>query len=138
MSKKVIILRSVSGAGKTTFADYLSGLNPDSIIASSDDYFTEKYNGEYRWNAREMGAAHGYCRNKFVQALENNVSLVIVSNTNTKLSEFKFYLDEAAKYGYSVSSIILENRHGNSNVHNVPEEALNRKENNIRNSLKLR
>jgi hypothetical protein len=34
------------------------------------------------------------------------------------------YYDLAAKYGYKVFSIIVENRHGGKNVHGVPDEKL--------------
>jgi len=42
----------------------------------------------------------------------------------------------AEKYGYTVFSLIVENRHGGVNEHGVPEEALERMENRF--ELKLR
>jgi len=36
----------------------------------------------------------------------------------------KTYMDLAVKYGYQVVSLIVENRHGNSSVHNVPDETI--------------
>ena len=36
------------------------------------------------------------------------------------------YIDLAKKYGYQVTTLIVENRHGNRNVHNVPDETLDR------------
>jgi hypothetical protein len=36
------------------------------------------------------------------------------------------YIDLAKKYGYQVTSLIIENRHGNPNIHNVPMETLER------------
>jgi hypothetical protein len=35
------------------------------------------------------------------------------------------YYDLAKEYGYMVFSIIVENRHGGKNVHNVPEGKIN-------------
>jgi hypothetical protein len=34
------------------------------------------------------------------------------------------YLDLAKKYGYRVTTLIVENRHGNSNIHGVPDDKL--------------
>jgi predicted kinase len=49
------------------------------------------------------------------------VTLVIV--------ELKPYVDLAEKYGYTVFTIVTENRHGGVNVHNVPEEVLDNMKN---------
>lgn len=39
---------------------------------------------------------------------------------------------------YTVFPLIVENRHGNTNVHNVPEETLINQERKLRNNIKLR
>jgi hypothetical protein len=49
---------------------------------------------------------------------------IVVSNTSTTEKELQPYLDLANEYGYKVVSLIVENRHGNSNVHSVPQETL--------------
>ena len=49
---------------------------------------------------------------------------IVVSNTFTQEWEMKAYMDLAAKYGYQVVSLIVENRHGNSSIHNVPDETI--------------
>jgi predicted kinase len=49
---------------------------------------------------------------------------IIVSNTFTQEWEMKPYIDLANQYGYTIFTIIVENRHGNSSVHNVPEETM--------------
>ena len=51
-------------------------------------------------------------------------SEIVVSNTSTTEKEMQPYLDLAREFGYTVVSLIVENRHGNSNVHNVPQETL--------------
>jgi hypothetical protein len=38
----------------------------------------------------------------------------------------KPYYDLAKEYGYMVFSIVVENRHGGKNVHNVPDEAIDK------------
>jgi hypothetical protein len=49
---------------------------------------------------------------------------IVVSNTFTQEWEMKPYYDLSEQYGYRVYSIIVENRHGGINEHNVPEEKL--------------
>jgi hypothetical protein len=53
---------------------------------------------------------------------------VAVSNTFTQEWEMQPYYDLAAKYGYRVHSLIVENRHGGENSHGVPEEKLDQME----------
>jgi plasmid replication initiation protein len=48
----------------------------------------------------------------------------VVSNTFTQEWEMEAYYQLAAKYGYQVFSIIVENRHNGVNEHGVPEEKI--------------
>ena len=140
MEKVVIILRGVSGSGKSSFADFLGNFLWDSLrvcICSADDYHLDK-NGVYRFDVSKMGEAHAWCREKFERCLAEKFDAVIVSNTNTSEKEIQPYLDLAAKYNYKVISLVVENRHGNKNIHNVPEETLQKQEQRLKNSIKLR
>lgn len=137
VSNTVILLRGVSGSGKNFTADFIKSLYPKTVIASADDYYTEKY-GEYKWNYQEIGAAHEYCRNKFIKALENKVKVIICCNTNATEKQFNFYIETAKEYKYNVISLVVENRADTKNIHNVPEKSLELQAINIRNSLKLR
>lgn len=133
----VIILRGCSGASKSTFADYLRYTSVDSpVICTADDYFM--VNGEYKFDATKLGEAHSQCRFKFEQALLDEKELVIVANTSTTTKEIQPYLDLAAAKGYTVFSVVMENRHGGKDSHNVPEQTLISQETKLRNSLKLR
>ena len=51
-------------------------------------------------------------------------STIVVSNTFTQEWEMKPYFEMAELHGYKVFSIIIENRHGGVNEHDVPEEVL--------------
>jgi hypothetical protein len=50
----------------------------------------------------------------------------------------KPYYELGEKYGYTVFSLIVENRHGGVNEHGVPEEKLEQMEARLRNNIKLR
>jgi hypothetical protein len=49
---------------------------------------------------------------------------IVVSNTFTQEWEMKPYMEMAEKYGFKVFTVIVENRHGGLNVHDVPEDKL--------------
>ena len=133
--KNVILIRGVSGAGKTTIANILS--NNKGTICCADDYFTDD-EGNYNFDASKLALAHTECQQKFLRLLnDHEESLIIVANTSTKDSDFNFYIEEAKKRNIAIFSLVLENRHGNKNIHNVPEHVLERQKENIKNSLKL-
>lgn len=137
-NRAVIILRAVSGSGKSTFAEYLNSLsNSKAIICTADDFFIGS-DGVYRFDLSKLGQAHLECKKKFEDALQKDFELVICANTNTKGQDVNFYIDKAKEYGYTVFSLVVENRHNNNNIHNVPVETLSRQEQDLRNSLKFR
>ncbi len=140
LSQVVLIIRGCSGSTKTTFANYIKSLDRDPLfseVCCADDYYTNKY-GSYKWNAKEIGAAHSYCRNKFENALRNFTPLVIVANTSTTTEEIQPYIDLAIKHNYSFFSIVMENRNDTKDIHNLPLQTLVNQELKLRANLKLR
>ncbi len=133
--KTCVVLRAASGAGKSTLAAYIKGLNfnADIQVACADDYF--EHDGEYKFDASKLGAAHRSCQNKFLTALENGLD-VVVANTNTTISDRNWYASRAKAAGYRVFSLVVENL-GTQNVHNVPEEVLENQKKKLRNSIEL-
>lgn len=128
---RVIILRAVSGGGKSTLAKKLTANEQNHIICSADDfhYFgAEKLPENYKFDFNNLHKAHKTCQKKFVENLNNNVSLIVVDNTNIKQSDYKFYFLTAIEYGYDVEfhTIIGGNaeQHFKSNVHNVPRDVI--------------
>lgn len=117
MEKVVYILRGLPGCGKSDLAQKLG-----RAICCADDFFIRK--GEYKWFREGLGAAHDWCRRKFIRFMKKGVSPIILSNTATTEKEFKPYMEMAEAMGYKVYSLVVENRHGNSNVHNVGSETL--------------
>lgn len=129
--KTVTILRAPSNSGKSSFAEYLKYIsNGNVVICCADDYFVYQ-DGSYHFNPSLLGEAHNQCKEKFLRALDNNSTNIIVANTNSKESEFSYYIEKAEKRGYRVYSVIIENRHGNKNEHNCPDHAIERQRKNI-------
>ena len=139
--KVVIVVRGVSNSGKSSFAEYLRFLcdiSVSCVICTADDFFTDS-EGKYNFDPTKLGVAHNKCQQKFVRALEDEIELIIVANTNAEEKHLNFYTKIAQEFGYQLFSIVVEKRfEGGNNNHNVPESNLIKQENNIKHSLKLR
>lgn len=134
----LIIIKGVSGSGKSTFANFLrSLLYTDEVVHCEADHFMIE-NGEYKFDANKLNFAHNQCKNRAKDAMKKNTRVIIVSNTSVKQNSIRPYLDLAKQYNYRVTSLCLENLHGNKNVHNLPELTLQNQETSLRSSLKLR
>jgi NEDD4-binding protein 2 len=92
---------------------------------AADDYFYDS-DGVYHFNPSHLGRAHDECLIKTKDAMRVGHERVAVHNTFTMEKELNPYMSLAEYYGYRVVSLIVENRHGGTSVHNVPEEALDR------------
>lgn len=122
MEKVLYIVRGIPGSGKSTFAKSLGGAHFEA------DMFFMK-DGEYKFDMTKIKDAHKWCQDSVNTAmiLNNTAGLnqtIVVSNTFTQEWEMKPYFEMADLHGYKVFSIIVENRHGGVNEHNVPEEVL--------------
>jgi predicted kinase len=127
MNKNLYIVRGLPGSGKSTFALNLVGA--DFLVCEADKYFM--IDGEYKFDATKLKQAHEFCRNTVETYMRDNVEAndqfyrqIAVSNTFTQEWEMQPYIDLAKKYGYTVFTIVVENRHGGVNQHGVPDEVL--------------
>lgn len=136
MKRTVWILRGTSGSGKNFVADKLD--LPNKVVVSADDYFTDQ-EGNYNFDGTKLGNAHLRCKSRFLDALCNpEVTNIIVNNTNTQVKEFNFYKSKAEQIGADVIFLVVEKRHDGENSHGVPIEAIDKHEERIIQSLKLR
>lgn len=118
MNQALYLIRGVSGAGKTTFANRIC-----ETVVSADDFFMK--DGVYSFNPRHLSVAHEWCQER-AKNLLNEGKTVAVANTFTEEWEMEEYFRIADSFGVDVFSIVIENRHGNRNVHNVPSEVIDR------------
>ena len=133
MSKDCIIIRGVPGSGKTTIAEIMKG--DTGVVCTSDDFLME--NGEYNWSPERAKEAHRKNQDLAENVMKIGISPVIIANTNTSPWEWEPYIKSAKKYGYKVHYIIVENRHGGKDIHNVPKETIEKMKNKIKNNIQL-
>jgi len=121
--KTLYLLRGLPGSGKSTLANQLGGTHFET-----DNYFYDD-NGKYNFDGSKLKDAHQWCQDSVSNSMVLNHTAghnesIVVSNTFTQEWEMKPYMDMAKDWGYTVFSIIVENRHGGVNQHGVPDEKL--------------
>ena len=120
--KKLFLVRGIPNSGKSTFAKEFGGIHFET-----DNYFM--VDGEYKFDGTKLKDAHQWCQTQVSNAMILNYTAninerIVVSNTFTQEWEMKPYIEMAKEWGYTVFSIIVENRHGGVNEHGVPEDKL--------------
>jgi predicted kinase len=128
MSKVMIIVRGVSGTGKTTYAKAAAdGMASDTVYSRSahieaDQFFTDQ-DGAYHFASEWLGDAHRWAQ---LEVKKNMIHWndIVVSNTFTTFKEIKPYLELANEFKYTVYVVTLTKEFGS--VHNVPEEVMER------------
>lgn len=129
MEKTIYIVRGCPNAGKSTFAKTLGGIHIEA-----DQYFVDA-DGNYNFDGSKIKNAHAWCLDRVKTNMAVGSDKIVVSNTFTQEWEFQPYLELAKEYGYKTFTIIVENRHGNTNEHNVPEDKIEQMKNRF--SIKL-
>lgn len=125
--KKLFLLRGLPGAGKSTLAKSISNALTGHFEA--DMYFVDEH-GNYNFDASKLRDAHEWCKRQVESVMGlHGLDTVIVSNTFTQEWEMQPYFKMAERYGYTIFSLIVENRHCGVNEHGVPEEKLEQMKN---------
>lgn len=118
MEKTLYIVRGIPGSGKSTFAKTLGGQNYEA------DMFFINENGEYNFDFTKIKDAHQWCQGMVKGDMILEYPKIVVSNTSTQEWELEPYFEMAKEFGYNVFSVVVENRHGGTNTHGVPEDKL--------------
>jgi predicted kinase len=122
---ELILLRGLPGSGKSTLAKIILQLpsNAEPEVLSADDFF-ENQNGIYNFDVTKIKEAHNYCQFRCSERMRQQKARIVVANTFTQEWEMDEYFKMAERYNYRVHTVIVENRHGNENVHGVPKDKL--------------
>jgi tRNA uridine 5-carbamoylmethylation protein Kti12 len=121
----LILLRGVPGSGKTTLGNAILFTNQSNIqdVLSADNFFINEKE-EYVFDFTKLKEAHNDCQVKCAERMRNEFSKIVVANTFTQEWEMEPYFIMAERYNYRIHTVIVENRHGSKNVHNVPEDKI--------------
>ena len=136
--RELILVRGLPGSGKTRLASIIASLSipecPTSISTfATDDFFMA--NGEYKFNQGKLSDYHIRNQNAVEKQMQDAIesgahfnlpvnALIIVHNTFTQDWEMEAYYELADTYGYTVTSIIVENHHNGKSIHNVPYDSI--------------
>lgn len=127
---ELILLRGLPGSGKSTLAKIILQLRStdDPEVLSADDFFEDKQ-GDYNFDPTKLREAHNYCQFRCSERMRQQKAKIVVANTFTQEWEMDEYFKMAERYNYRVHTVIVENRHGNENIHGVPEDKLQQMKN---------
>lgn len=114
---KLLLIRGLPGSGKSTLAKSLK----DFYHLETDMFWME--DGEYKFDYNRLAEAHEWCLDRTEYYLTEGCSPV-VSNTFTVKRNMRPYFELAREFGIVPTVIHCQNNFGN--IHNVPEDALNR------------
>ena len=95
--KKLILIRGISGTGKSSLAESLA---PASQIFATDDFFM--VNGEYKFDTDMLSKAHLWNQSRVRRAMVADISPIVVPNTSAKFWEMKAYVSLAKAHGYDI------------------------------------
>ncbi|BAU40056.1 NEDD4-binding protein [Ralstonia phage RSP15] len=127
----LIIVRGIPGSGKSTFSrnllDALIKNDIQAVHVESDMYHTR--GNSYSWSPEQNQRAHEWCKTSADIFLDNKQT-VIVSNTFTKYSEIRSYLQIAKNHDVPVLIVEIPVQRFN-NVHSVPVATLERMRDNL-------
>jgi tRNA uridine 5-carbamoylmethylation protein Kti12 len=102
--KKMILIRSLPGAGKSYLAEKLKN-NFESndiscIVLTTDDFFV--YNNKYNFDGSLLSVAHPWNLGRAIRSMMREIDVVIVPNTMTQWIEMENYVKNALKFSYTV------------------------------------
>lgn len=117
--KGIILIRGVPGSGKTTMAEALKSVSPETYVPCSADEFYLNPEGDYRWSKEYISKAHMWCKLNTLKALYHKQTPVVnccfVSNW-----EMDDYFKMAVEERVPVLVVTLKTRF--QNQHGVPED----------------
>lgn len=124
--QRLIIIRGISGSGKTSEANRIMKANPDEKFQHVEaDMFFEDDEGNYNFDPKLLPSAHKWCYDNIKKGLEHGYSS-IVSNTFTRKWEYESYVKMAEELKVPYEIVTMKGKY--QNTHGVPEEVVKQME----------
>lgn len=123
---KLLIVRGLSGSGKSTYARSLLSKGEYDQHEEADMFFYQNPDGKYRFDSNFIASAHRWCKNNVESGLIMGRN-VIVSNTFCRKWEYQPYLDLAKQYGAEVEVYVC--RGSFKSIH-APDEVVEKQKQN--------
>ena len=123
LERSLILLRGLPGSGKSTLATVLSE-NGKYPVTSIDSYFTNPETGKYIFEFDKNHLAYKQCEEQTRLHMQQGQAKIFVDNTFTLDWEMEPYFKMAAEYNYTLFVLTVENYHGNTNIHGIETEQL--------------
>ena len=133
-NKNLILVRGVSGAGKSTIGELFDDEDTTAVLSTDDLFMVD---GKYVFDPSKLPEYHAETVNKVKELMIeydwkhkdsdfswDEVNKIIVCNTFTQKWEMHEYIKLANEYGWTLHTIVVENRHGSKSIHNVPEYSI--------------
>lgn len=127
MEPVLIIIRGVSGSGKSTFAEFLVNNlvqkfddNHRSYIEQPQKFEADQWfiDNDEPWNPKYLQTAHEWCQAEVRKSLQAGY-ITIVSNTTIRAKELDTYIDIAKSLKVQYFLVIADGDY--RNVHDVPQ-----------------
>lgn len=100
--KTLVIMRGVSGSGKSTMAKRIA-TEKGGVVLSTDDFFEK--DGRYEFDPKMLPLNHRRNQTRAEDAMRSGVSPIIIDNTNTEAWEMRPYVKAAIDNGYEVQIV---------------------------------
>jgi predicted kinase len=120
MNKKLIIMRGLPGSGKSTKARELAGSS--GVIHSTDNYLIDPSTGKYRFDPMKIAEYHEMNLKSAIRSMKDNISPVVIDNTNVQKWHYQKYIDAAIENGYDVEVVAIDpTNYSESDIHELAE-----------------
>ena len=130
----LILVRGVSGAGKSTVGEMFDDGATTRILSTDDLFYVD---GEYNFDPSKLAEYHQAIIDKVESLMVEYdwkimdhdyswfpIDRIVVCNTFTQMWEMEPYFNLAKKYDWCIHTIIVENRHDSDSIHKVPADTI--------------
>ena len=130
----LILVRGVSGAGKSTIGEMFDDGATTRILSTDDLFYVD---GEYKFDPSKLAEYHQAIIDKVESLMVEYdwkimdhdyswfpIDRIVVCNTFTQMWEMEPYFNLAKKHDWCIHTIIVENRHGSDSIHDVPADVI--------------